>query len=88
MPALPPDRDGHITARPDEPGFTDDAFDARYDGKRARVTGSCAAGQATANSDLTSPRSRNSFMRARARRLSAGVITHCGENATAANFDR
>ena len=90
MPAMPPDIDGHIPARPDEPGFTDDAFDARYDGKRSHVAGSCAAGQATANShaDLISPRSRNSFMRARARRLSAGVTTRCGENATAPNFDR
>ena len=90
MSAVPPDIDGHIPASPDEPGFTDDAFDARYDGKRSDVAGSGAAGQATANSraDLTSPRSRNSFMRARARRLSAGVTTRCGENTTAPNFDR
>ena len=90
MPALPPDRDGHIPARPDEPGFTDDAFEARYDGKRSHVTGSRVAGQATANSraDPTSPRSHNSFMRARARRLSAGATTRCGENPTAPNFDR
>jgi hypothetical protein len=90
MSAVPPDIDGHITASPDEPGFTDDAFAARYDGKRSHVAGSSAAGQTTANSraDLTSPRSRNSFMRARARRLSAGVTTRCGENATAPNFDR
>jgi hypothetical protein len=89
MPAMPPDIDGHIPARPDEPGFADDVFDARYDGKRSHVAGSCAAGQATANSRayLTSPRSRNSFMRARVRRLSAGVTTRCGENATAPNFD-
>lgn len=90
MPAVPPDIDGQIPASPDEPGFTEDAFDARYDGKRSRVTGSHVAGQATANSraDLTSPRSRNSFMRARARRLSAGVTTRCAKNATASNFDR
>ena len=87
MPAVPPDVDSHISANPDEQGFTDDGFDARYDGKRSRVTGSRAAGQATANShpDLTSPRSRNFFMRARARRLSP---TRSGENATAPNFDR
>ena len=88
MSAVPPDIDGHIPARPDEPGFTDDAFDARYDGKRSHVTGSRAAGQATVHADLTSPRSRNSFMRARARRLSAGVTTCSGENTTAPNFDR
>jgi hypothetical protein len=90
MSAVPPDIDGRIPASADEPGFTDDAFDARYDGKRSRVAGSCAAGQATANSraDPTSPRSRNSFMRARARRLSAGVTTRCGETATAPNFHR
>jgi hypothetical protein len=77
---MPPDLEDHIPARPDEAGFTDDAFDARYDGKRSQVTGSRAAGQATPNShaDLTPPRSRNSFMRARARRLSAGVATRCG----------
>ena len=50
MPAMPPDIDGHIPAGSDEPGFTDDAFDARYDGKRSHAAGSCAAGQATANS--------------------------------------
>jgi hypothetical protein len=90
MPAVPRDIHGHIPARPDEPGFTDDAFDARYDGKRSHVAGSCTADQTTANSraDLIAPRSRNSFMRARARRLSAGVTTSCGENATAPNFDR
>jgi hypothetical protein len=90
MPAVPRDIHGHIPARPDEPGFTDDAFDARYDGKRAHATGSCGAGQATANShaDLSSSRSRNSFMRARTRRLSAGVTTCDGENATAPSFDR
>jgi hypothetical protein len=75
MLAISPDVDGHIPARPEEPGFTDDAFDARYDGKQSH-SGSCAAGQATANShaDLTSPRSRNSFMRAR-----------CEKSATASN---
>lgn len=90
MAAVPPDIDGHIPASPDEPGFTDDAFDARYDGKRSHVAGSRAAGQATANShaDLTPPRSRNSFMRARARRLSVEVTTRCGDNTTAPNFDR
>jgi hypothetical protein len=90
MPATPPDIAGHIPADPAEPGFTDDAFDARYDSKRSHVVGSPAADQANANShaDPTSPRSRNSFMRARARRLSAGVTTRCGENATAPNFDR
>ena len=88
MSAVPPDIDGHIPARPDEPGFTDDAFDASYDGKRSHVTGSRAAGQATVHADLTSPGSRNSFMRARARRLSAGVTTCSEENTTAPNFDR
>ena len=90
MRAIPPDIDGHIPASPDESGFTDDAFDARYDGKRSHVAGGCGTGQATANSrvDLISPRSRNSFMRARARRLSAKVTTHYGENSTAPNFDR
>jgi hypothetical protein len=90
MPAMPPDIDGQIPARPDEPGFTYDAFDARYNGKGSHVAGSCTAGQATGNShaDLIAPRSRNSFMRARARRLSAGMTTCRGENATAPNFDR
>jgi hypothetical protein len=86
MLAISPDVDGHIPARPEEPGFTDDAFDARYDGKQSH-SGNCAAGQATANShaDLTSPRSRNSFMRARARRLAAGATTRCEKSATASN---
>ena len=90
MPVMLPDIDGHIPVSPDGPGFTDDAFDARYDGKRSHVAGGCGTGQATANShaDLTSPRSRNSFMRARARRLSAGITARCGGNAMASNFDR
>jgi hypothetical protein len=46
MPAMAPDIDGHIPARPDEPGFADDVFDTRYDGKRSHVAGSCAGGQA------------------------------------------
>ena len=89
MPGMPPDIDGPIPAGPDEPGFTDDSFDARYDGKRSNVTGGYAAGQATANSraKAASPRSRNSFMRARARRLSAGA-TRCGGSTTAPDFDR
>jgi hypothetical protein len=90
MPAMLPDIDGPIPASPDEPGFTDDAFDARYDGKRSHVTGGYAAGQATANSraKAASPRSRNSFMRARARRLSAGVTTHWGRSTSAPDLDR
>jgi hypothetical protein len=90
MPATPPDIDGHIPASPVEPGFTDDAFDARYHSRRSHGAGSCSAGQASANShaNLTSPRSRNSFMRARARRLSAGVTARCGGNPTARDFGR
>ena len=90
MPAMLPDIGGPVPASPDEPGFTDDAFDARYDGKRSQVTSSRAAGQAAANSRalVASPRSRNSFMRARARRLSAGVTTRCGKSTAAPDFDR
>ena len=43
MSAVPPDIDGHLLASPDEPGYTDDAFVARYDGKRSHATGSRAA---------------------------------------------
>ena len=90
MPPMPPDIDGHIPASRDEPGFTDYEFDDRYDGERSHVTGSRAAGQAAANAraKAASPLSRNSFMRARARRLLARMTTRCGENSTAPDFDR
>ena len=78
MPADIPDIDGPIPAGAEELGFTDAAFNARYDGKRSLVPGSRAAGQATAarpnpHANPVATRSRNTFMRARARRLSGTV---------------
>jgi hypothetical protein len=68
--------DGLAQPSADRMGFSDDAFDARYDGKQPLASSGTPAAPATAprpNPHVTSttPRSRNSFMRARARR-SAG----------------
>jgi len=76
MPVDIPDIDRHARSDSDEPGFTDEAFDARYDGKPACVSRSAAGRQATGprsnpHAEPALPRSRNSFMRAR--RLSASA---------------
>jgi hypothetical protein len=61
-----PDIDGRSPASLDELGFTDGAFNARYDGKRSSVPGSPNMGRAiaprpNAHTKPASPRSRNSF---------------------------
>ena len=57
----------------DELGFSDASFDARYSGKQSRAEDATdpnhGAKPAGASATL---RSRNSYMRARARRLAAG----------------
>lgn len=83
MPADIPDIDGgHVPPGPDELGFTDDAFDARYDGKQPSVldrgaTARAGAGRPNPSPRATSatPRGRNAYMRTRARRLSASPPT-------------
>ena len=59
----------------DRPGFSEEAFAARYDGKQAPAAGSAATSRSAAtrpapHAEPPAPRSRNSYMRSRARRLS------------------
>jgi hypothetical protein len=68
--------DDNVSANSDERGFTDDAFDARYDGKRSpdlnrRSTVQAGDSRSSPHATPAAPRSRNSYMRTRARRLSA-----------------
>jgi hypothetical protein len=75
MPAGIPDSDGPNLAGAEELAFTDAAFNARYDGERPLVSGGRASGPANAprpnpHANPVARRSRNTFMRARARRLS------------------
>ncbi len=65
---------GHTEAGAALSGFTDDAFDARYAEKQSAPLGS--SGNSTtggAQAGPQRPRSRNSYMRARARRLAAAA---------------
>jgi hypothetical protein len=69
-----PNSDPRVHSSADEPGFTDKAFDARYDGRPACFSRSAAEGRTSGpnpHAVAAAPRSRNSFMRARARRLAA-----------------
>jgi hypothetical protein len=60
----------------DRPGFSEEAFAARYDGKRSPAAGGAATGRSAAtrpapHAEPPAPRCRNSDMRSRAHRLSA-----------------
>jgi hypothetical protein len=63
---------GHTEAGAAPSGFTDDAFDARYAEGQSAPLGS--SGNSTTGGARAGPqRSRNSYMRARARRLAAAA---------------
>ena len=65
--------DGRAEAGAAQSGFTEDAFDARYAGGGSTAT---CGGNSTAGGPQAKParpRSRNSYMRARARRLAASA---------------
>lgn len=79
-----PDSDRPSQPSVDRPGFTDQVFDARYGGKSAGLPVGDPAGRTTAphpgphpgpRPGPTAPRSRNSFMRARARRSAASPLS-------------
>jgi len=73
MPVDRPEIGGQAGAGAAQSGFTEDAFDARYGGRSA---GPGSGGTATAGGPQAKParpRSRNSYMRARARRLAASA---------------
>jgi hypothetical protein len=73
MPVDRPEIGGHAGAGAAQSGFTDDAFNARYTvGQPARL-GSGGNGAAGPQTKPARPRSRNSYMRARARRLAASA---------------
>jgi hypothetical protein len=79
MTAGSPD-DSEAALNADEPGFTDESYNARYDRKPTRVPVSASADRtgaprANLHVEPARPRSRNSYMRARARRLSASPPT-------------
>jgi hypothetical protein len=76
MPGEIADGDSPAEAGGDRPGFSEEAFAVRYDGKRSSAAGGAATGPTAATRPVTraeppAPHSRNSFMRSRARRLSA-----------------
>ena len=78
---MPVDRDidglgrGHAEAGAAQSGFTDDAFKARYAGGEPVHLGSGSNGAVAGGPQAgpAGPRSRNSYMRARARRLAAAA---------------
>ena len=66
--------DGRAEADAAQSGFTEDAFDARYAGGGSAATGRGGNGAAAGpQAKPARPRSRNSYMRARARRLAASA---------------
>ncbi len=74
MPVDGPEIDGELNLGAVQSGFTDDAFNARYEG--ARSAGPRGGGNGAASATQAKParpRSRNSYMRARARRLAAAA---------------
>ena len=76
MPIDSPESDGRAAAGAAQSGFTEDAFDARYAAGRPAGSGSGGNGAAPATqAKPAGPRSRNSYMRARARRLAASAIS-------------
>ena len=72
MPVDRPEIGGQAGAGAAQSGFTEDAFNARYDGGRSAGPGSGGNGAAAGpQAKPGRPRSRNSYMRARARCLAA-----------------
>ena len=80
---MPVDRDieglerGHAEAGAAQSGFTDDGFKARYAGGEPVHLGSGGNGAIAGEPQVkpAGPRSRNSYMRARARRLAASAAS-------------
>jgi hypothetical protein len=77
MPVQIAEGDSQAEAGGDRPGFSEEAFAARYDRRRSSAAGGAATSRTAATGPAAgagppAPRSRNSYMRSRARRLSAG----------------
>jgi hypothetical protein len=73
MTSTAPAADLELCAQAEGLGFTDASFDARYSGKPSRAEDATDPSQAAKPAAIApaAPRSRNSYMRARARRLAA-----------------